>query len=231
MVWCPRCSSPYWNKPNEKRAKMSNRPERRKPSPKCYNCDKPAFAKYGNTPLCVDCYCKVADANFLEQQTMHNRQSWLASQLNYTEQQLYSETGGLLPPTQMTIPKPPSAGSSYTFSQIQVSDSNVGVINPGTLLALNTSIEVMQNRGDSELANAVKELSEAVIADKQITDDLKEEITEQLELLVAEALAGKDKRKGLARSVMNSISQSAATVSGLLTIWNHLLPLLQSHFG
>jgi hypothetical protein len=163
---------------------------------------------------------------------MHNKQSWLASQLNYTEQQLYVGTGGLLPLKQMTIPQPLSAGSSYTFSQIQVYDSNVGVINSGTLLTLDTSIEVMQNRGDSELANAVKELSQAVLDDKQITNDLKQEIAEQLEFLVTEALASKDKqRKGLARRIMSDISQSIATVAGLLTIWNTVQPLLQSYFG
>lgn len=200
---------------------------------KCSQCDKPAITKYADKiPLCADCYHKVAQADFMEQQTMHNRLSWIASNLNFTEQQLYAGHGGLLPLKQMIIPQPPSTGSSYTFSQIQVSDSNVGVINPGTLFALNTSIEVMQNRGDSELAKAVKELTQAVLDDKQITDDLKKEIAEQLEFLVTEALASKDKqRRGLIKTVINNISQSIAPFGTLLTIWNNLGPLLRAYFG
>lgn len=200
---------------------------------KCSQCDKPAIIKYADKiPLCADCYHKVAQANFMEQQTMHNRLSWLASNLNFTEQQLYVGHGGLLPLTQMIIPQPPSAGSSYTFSQIQVSDSNVGVINPGTLFALNTSIEVMQNRGDSELAKAVKELTQAVLDDKQITDDLKKEIAEQLEFLVAEAIADKEKRRvGVIKGVMAQISKAISTSAALLTIWDKVEPLFRASFG
>lgn len=76
--------------------KLSKKSEGRKSTPKCYHCDKPALFKYDKTPLCVDCYHKVAHANFMEQQAMHNKQSWLASQLNYIEQQLYVGHGGLL---------------------------------------------------------------------------------------------------------------------------------------
>jgi hypothetical protein len=163
---------------------------------------------------------------------MHNKQSWLASQLNYMEQQLDVGHGGLLPLKQMTIPQPPSAGSSYTLSQIQVSDSNVGVINPGTLFTLNTSIEVMQNRGDSELAKAVKELTQAVLDDKQITNDLKKEIAEQLEFLVAEAVADREKRRvGVIKGVMSHIGKAISISAALLTIWDKVEPLLRMTFG
>jgi ribosomal protein L37AE/L43A len=214
---------------------MNSTPKRRasRRVVKCSQCNKPAIFKYADKiPLCVDCYHKIAQADFMEQQTMHNKQSWLASQLNYTEQQLYVGYGGLLPLKQMTIPQPPSVGSSYTFSQIQVSDSNVGVINPGTLFTLNTSIEVMQNRGDSELAKAVKELTQAVLDDKQITNDLKKEIAEQLEFLVAEAVSDREKRRiGVIKGVMSHISKAISISAALLTIWDKVEPLFRITFG
>jgi len=200
---------------------------------KCCQCDKPAIIKYDDKiPLCADCYHKVAQANFMEQQTEHNKLSWLASNRNFIQQELYAASGGLLPLKQMVIPQAPSAGSSYTFSQIQVSDSNVGVINPGTLFTLNTSIEVMQNRGDREIANAVKELTQAVLDDKQITNDLKKEIAEQLEFLVAEAIADKEKhRVGVIKGVMAQISKAISTSAALLTIWDKVAPLFRATFG
>lgn len=200
---------------------------------KCSQCDKPAVVKYADKiPLCADCYHKVAQANFMEQQAMHSKLSWVASNLNLIEQDLYLGCGGLLPLKQMTIPQPPSAGSSYTFSQIQVSDSNVGVINPGTLFTLNTSIEVMQNRGDSELAKAVKELTQAVLDDKQITNDLKKEIAEQLEFLVAEAVADREKRRvGVIKGVMSHIGKAISISAALLTIWDKVEPLFRITFG
>ena len=55
---------------------------------KCYHCDKPATSKRGEIPLCVDCYYKMAQADFMEQQILHNQLSWNASNLNFLEQEL-----------------------------------------------------------------------------------------------------------------------------------------------
>jgi hypothetical protein len=197
----------------------------------CDQCGKPAIINYaGRIPLCADCYYKVAQANFMEQQTIHNKLSWAASNLNFLEQELYVGHGGLLPLKQIQIPQPPSS-SSYSFNQIRVSKSNVGVINTGILYNLDTSIQVMQNSGDKELADAVRELTQAVL-DSEIDDELKREISEQLEFLVTEALASKDKqRKSLIKTVIDKVSQSIATVGALLTIWSKLEPLLRAHFG
>jgi len=212
---------------------MSDTPKRKasKQVAKCHHCGKPATFKRGEILLCVDCYYKVAQADFMEQQILHNQMSWAASNLNFIEQQLYIGHGGLLPLKQMMIPQVPAA-PSYSFQQIKVSESNIGVINTGTLFNLDTSIQVIQNCGDKELANAVKELTQAVIDSNDINDQLKTEIAEQLEFLVIEALASKDKqRKGLATKVISNISQSVSTVASLLTIWNTLKPLLQAYFG
>jgi hypothetical protein len=172
---------------------MSEKSEGEKLTLKCYHCDKPAVTKYGETPLCVDCYHKIAHADFMEGQVLHNRLSWLASNLNLIEKDLYIGCGGLLPLKQMMIPQPPSA-PRYSSQQIRVSDSNVGVVNTGTLFNLETSIEAIQNRGDKDLADAVKELTEAVLNSTEINDELKRETAEQLEFLVTEALASKEKQ-------------------------------------
>jgi hypothetical protein len=210
---------------------INQRSDKKDSTAKCHHCGKPAIINYGETPLCIDCYHKVAQADFMEQQILHNRLSWNASQLNLVEQELYAGTGGLLPLKQMMIPRPPSA-PRYSSQQIKVSESNIGVINTGTLLNLEAGIEVIQNLGDKDLANAVKELTQAVLDSNDINDQLKTEIAEQLEFLVTEALASKDKkRKGLARKVIDNISKSISTVASLLTIWNTLHPLLQAYFG
>ena len=129
----------------------------------CQQCGKPALKIYAEKiPLCVECYLKIAQAEFLEQQSKHNKMSWLATQLNLTEQCLYQGQGGLLPLTQMVIPQPPSAGVYYSDSSVMISDSVIGVFNQGTLTAINTSIEVLQKRGDQQLAALIKELLENV---------------------------------------------------------------------
>lgn len=168
----------------------------------------------------------------MEQQTTHNKLSWLASNFNLIEQELSARFGGLMPPKQMAIPQPPSAGINFTYTNIQVSDSAVGVINPGTLYTIDTSIDVMQNRGDTELATAIKDLTQAILDDKQITDDLKKEIVEQLEFLVAEAVAVREKRHiSVIKGVMTQISKAITISAALLTIWGKVEPLFRATFG
>jgi hypothetical protein len=174
----------------------------------------------------------MVEANFMEQQIRHNQLSWLASRQNFIQQQLSASTGGLMPPKYMPIPQPPLAGINYAYTNIQVSDSAIGVINPGTLYTIDTSIEVMQNRGEPELAKAVKELTQAVLDDKQITDDLRNQIAEQLEFLVAEAVADREKRHvSVIKGVMDQISKAITVSAALLTIWGKVGPLFQATFG
>ena len=199
---------------------------------KCHQCGKPAIGKYGNTPLCVDCYSKMVQANFMEQQIRHNQLSWLASKQNFIQQELSAGTGGLVPPKFMEIPQPPSAGINYAYTNIQVSDSAIGVINPGTLYAINTSIDVMQGRGDTELATAIKDLTQEVIKSKDIQDDIKKEIAELLQFLASEATASNEQRnKSVTKQVLERIGKLIPIATMLWSIWEKLQPLLQSHFG
>lgn len=200
---------------------------------KCYQCEKPAITKYAGTiPLCADCYHKVAQANFMEQQAQHNRLSWLAANLNLINQELWAGSGGLMPLKQMVIPQPPSAGINYTYSNIQVSDSAVGVINPGTLYTISTSIDVMQNRGDTELAAVIKDLTQEVVNSKEIQDDIKKEIAELLQFLASEATVSNEKQnKSLIKQVLERIGKLIPVATMLWSIWEKAQPLLQSNLG
>jgi hypothetical protein len=198
---------------------------------KCIQCVRIATVKIEERPLCIDCSHKLAQVRFMEQQTLHNQLSWQASNLNFVEQQLYVGAGGLLPLTQMRIPPPPIS-TNYSFQEIKVSDSSVGVINTGRLINLDTSIQVFNNRGDKELAKSIKDLTQAVVDSNELNEQLKKEIVEQLDFIVTEAFANKEsQRKGMVKKTLDNISQSLGTVASLMTIWNILSPLLVTYFG
>lgn len=211
---------------------MSDIPKRKasKRVVKCYQCDKPAIIQYDKKiPLCVDCYQKIAQATFMEQQVAHNRLSWMASNLNFTQQELSAGAGWLIPPNRMEIPQPPSAGINYAYSNIQVSDSAIGVINPGTLYTINTSIDVMQRLGDTDLASAIKDLTEEVVNSKDIQDEIKKEISELLQFLASEASVNKDTRnKSVVKQVLERIGQLIPVATTTWSIWEKVQPLLQS---
>ncbi len=196
---------------------------------KCSQCGKPAIGECGNTPLCVDCFNKMTQANFMEQQIRHNQLSWLASNQNFIQQALSAGTGGLIPPKFMAIPQPPSTGINYTYNNIQVSDSAVGVINPGTLYTIDTSIDVMQSHGDNELATAIQELTQEVVNSKDIQDDIKKEITELLQFVASEGSVSKDTRnKSVIKPVLDRLGKLIPVATAAWSIWEKFQPLLQS---
>ena len=200
---------------------------------RCNQCGKPAVIMHAEKiPLCVDCYKKVAQANFLEQQARHNQMSWLASQMNLTQQYLYQGMGGILPLKQMEIPQPPSAGINYSYSNIQVSDSAVGAISFGDLYTLDTSIEVMKTHGETELATAIKELSEAIINGTDIQAESQNEILKLITYLSSEASQSKDKRNNtVMKTVLDKLSTIIPVATIAWSIWERIEPLLKSQLG
>jgi len=90
----------------------------------------------------------------------------------------------------------------------------------------------MKGQGENDLAEAVRELTDAVIESNEINDSTKNEINEQLEFLVAQAMAeAKNRSMGTVKSVLAGIKDSVSTVSGLLAIWNNLEPLIKVALG
>lgn len=196
---------------------------------KCNQCGKSAVGEYAGNPLCVDCFHKLSQASFMQQQILHNQLSWLAANLNFTEQALYAHTGGLLPLKSMPIPQPPSSGIYYTHSNIQITDSAVGVVNPGTLYTLNTSIDVMNGRGDRELATAITDLTQAILNGKDIENEVKKEIVELLKFVASEASVDKNSRN---KSVLNQVIDRLCTLipvaASAWTIWDKVQPLIRT---
>lgn len=205
----------------------------KKEIPLCQQCGKPAIIRYAESiPLCVNCYQKMAQANFMEQQANHNKMSWAAANLNFVEKQLYQGTGGLLPLKQMQIPQPPSAGINYSYSNIQVSDSVVGAISSGDLYAINTSIDVMKTRGETELATAIKELSEAIVNSTDIQSETRNDILKLISYLSTEATQDKKKRNvAVINTILGKLPTMITAANAAWSIWDRVAPLLKSQLG
>ena len=199
----------------------------------CQQCGQPALLLWSDqVPLCADCYRKVAQATFMEQQARHNQLSWLASQQNLIQQDIYVGHGGLLPLKQMLIPPAPSAGDNYSVSHIQVSDSNVGVINSGNMTLMNTSIDVIGDRGDTDVATAIKDLTQAVLDDKDVEQELKKEIVEQLSFLASQAAVQPESRvAAVIKGVLSTVKESLSVSATLLTLWEKVGPLLAAYLA
>ena len=201
---------------------MSNKKEQ---TPRCSQCDRLAVFYYGEVGLCVDHHLKM-------QQALYLQVSMLAAQLNYLNSELESGSGGLMRLPRINIPPTTFAEGNVTFNNINVAGSNIGAINTGTIKNLDTSITIIENQGNSDLAVAVTELTEAVIKSNEIGNSVKDEINQQLELLVSQVTLDQQSRSmGVIKSLLAGTRNSVSVVASLLTIWDRVEPIFKSAFG
>ena len=67
----------------------------------------------------------------------------------------------------------------------------------------------MQNRGEGDLAVAIKELTEAILRSNEVNESAKNEIAEQLDFLVTQVTAEPQNRSiGMVKSILAGIRDS-----------------------
>jgi len=195
---------------------------------KCYNCNKNAMYEVGpdgqQVPLCLDCYIRWLNALVREQEMLGSELNYLTSQMEciagvpnilprYPERRTVIHTGGV------------------TLNNIRVSDSEIGVLNTGTIGNVDASVTVLKADGNSELASAVTELSQAVIKSGQIANDSKNQVLELLQALSEEAVAPKAKRKStVAMALLAEMSRILGGVSTLAELWQKTKTLFEQIF-
>jgi len=191
----------------------------------CSQCGKPAVINFGGHDLCVDHWLKLQQANYLQS-------SLVAAQFNLTAEQLDRATGGIVRTSRIELPRVPFIGDTLTLNNINISGSNVGAINTVTVQNLDASITVAETQGQTDLANAVNKLAQAVVDNTEINVAMKDEIAEQLTYLMSQVMAKpEDRSKGIIRSVLNGLKDSISITASLLTIWNKVEPLLHAALG
>jgi len=169
----------------------------------CGQCGKPAIFNVDGHPVCVDCNLKI-------QQAFQIRDNAAKQQINFLLDQADAITGltGVFGRYHL---QNPLVQGPVAFHSINVDRSVVGSINTGTVekmeVALNNIHVYNQNE---QLEHALREFAEAIIGDKSLAPDAKDEIIEQLSLLAAQAATKKESRtmimmKALVRSIGTSI--------------------------
>ncbi len=135
---------------------------------------------YGGIPLCVDHYLKMQQAAYLQA-------SILAANVNFLIGQLDLSMGGI-PTPRVELPRPPFVGDTLTLNNISVANSTVGAINTGTIQHLDSAISIMQGQGNEKVAEAIRELTQAVVDSAELGNATKNELAELLESLVSQIL-------------------------------------------
>ena len=176
-------------------------------------------------PLCMDCYIKWQKLQ-LQQQEMYERQ------INYLTDQMESAVGmhGFLPryPERKAV----IHAGGITLNNIQVTNSEIGVLNTGTIENVDSTVTVLKTEGNADLAAAITSLTEAVIKDNEITTNQKNQVLELLGSLSEEAVAPKEKRKlAVVRALLGELAGVLGGVATLTQAWEKTRAILQQVFG
>lgn len=194
----------------------------------CQNCKKTAMFLVGpdqKLPLCLDCYVKFSNV-------MDRQQENLERQLNYIADQFEMTSGipGIVP---RYPPRPPRQvlTGDVTLNHIRVSNSNIGVLNTGTIGTIDSAVGLLQREGDQEAAQALKALTEAVASDQSLDAAKKNEALELLSVIATEGAAPKEKRRGVAmRAVLRDLSAVLGGSAALVKLWEVVGPVIERLF-
>ena len=189
-------------------------------SKKCSQCgNAEAIYEMSGHLLCLNCAHKIKQMNYME--LVANMQ-----QINFLLGQMEATTGlyGLFPKYQ--IPDAPpiiNQQGDITFNNINVEKSVIGSINTGNIGQIDVALSNIKNGGDEELANNIKEFTEAVLASTELTIEMKNEIIEQLSFLSGQATVPKESQKGsIIKAMLSTIGKAIQHIPSLLTLFEKL---------
>jgi hypothetical protein len=131
-----------------------------------------------------------------------------------------------------TIPAPPpiiATRGPMTFHNISVSNSVVGAINTGNVQRIDVAIEKIKQVGaeGAKFAEALRQFTQAIVDDKELAEQEKQDVVDQLAFLTDQVRTKPaERKKGVIGAVVSGIGTAVSASNGLVTLWQHLQPWL-----
>lgn len=193
---------------------------------KCYQCSKPAMFKVGKeeVPLCLDCNLKLTQMSQMQLEANERIINFMSDQMDYS-------IG--LPPSGPRFPLRKSIHvGGVNLNNIKVDNSTIGVLNTGNIESVDVSVTSLQQSGNSQLANAIKELANAVVSSNELQNDTKDQLIEILSVLSSEATAPVERqRKGVAKVLIEQFKNALNVSTQLTQLWSTWGPIIMGAFA
>lgn len=195
---------------------------------RCYQCTSPAMYIAGDqeVPLCLSRYSKYAH---LQQQELENNErmiNFLSDQMSYTV-----GMPTLLSPRFPQRPKPAQIGE-IRLNNISVSNSVVGAINTGSIGSLDQSISALVQLSEPQIAQAFKELSEAILRSGDLTKNQCNELIEYLNAISREASTPPEMRRNtVAISLLERAEKITSMASDISEVCQRNWPVIAAVFA
>ncbi|HEY4304744.1 MAG TPA: hypothetical protein VGM82_09765 [Gemmatimonadaceae bacterium] len=176
-------------------------------------------------PLCLDCNLKL--------QTLQTRQlAEMERALNHTVDQMELiagfPLGGKFPPR----PQPAIIAGGAVLNNIRIADSQIGVLNTGSIGSIDAAITVVRESGSPDLASALKSFTENVAKSPELTTEQRRDLVDLISTLATEAASPPVRRKpAVARAIAVDIAQLISGAASLAQLWSSYAPAVKAFFG
>lgn len=175
-------------------------------------------------PLCLNCYAVM-------QQTNERAIQLLREEQNHTMDHIGAMFGvniGARYPTKRPVVV---SGGTVNNNHIAINNSQIGILNTGSIHNLNQVIDSLHSASQRELAEALKKFTEAVLNESVLEKEQKSEVLESLDIIAKELYQKPENRKkSVVKTLIAGISGTVELAANSLTVWKVLEPLLQKFF-
>lgn len=193
---------------------------------KCCQCKRPALYRVGqdsNVPLCLHCYSiwkRDLDIDFLKNAMMMN-----VAMDNLDLTTGFSLTGDRMPVNALAR----ALQGGHTLNNFNISESQIGVLNTGSINRIDAAITLSKGSDAELVGDQIKELTDAVVASAELTDEQKQAVLELTETLASEVV-GKRKPatiRAIFNGIRGEVKDAGAVAAAAQKLWDLLSPLLQ----
>lgn len=191
---------------------------------KCSQCPTLALYRVGpatGTPLCLDCYSKLEHITFVK--FLHN-----AAMLNQANDDMDAVVGfgfnqkGRIPVAEIAR----AMSRSTQYNNINITNSNVGVINTGNLARIDAAITISKGTENEEFGARLKDLTEAILGSEEASNEAKQKMIEVAKAISDQAIASKSPSAtvigalfGTLAGLSNDFTLIAGAVEKLHQVW------------
>lgn len=190
---------------------------------RCNQCPRPAFYEVESVPLCLDCFSKfqsIQNIRFLQNAAMMNQ---ALDDMDFISG--IPTGGGRIPVAALAK----AMQKNPVYNNINISNSNVGVINTGDLAKIDAVITISEGTDTAIIGQNLKALTQAIVDANSLNEESKKEIVELLQSL-SEQIVG-SRKKSVVKSLLTSIEQRVSGLNAIFKLAENLKASLGPLFG
>jgi hypothetical protein len=124
--------------------------------------------------------------------------------------------------------------SQNVTTNIHVTNSQVGVLNTGTLQdvqSIDASITTLKSQGDMDVGDAFRKITEGVVGDDTLAEADKSELLSNIKYLTEMAAKKEERNSSVVKSVLRSVSDGIGAAGPAVKALLPLIPVIAKFFG